>query len=130
MHIIHIAKCCRCVHCDHCGSTWRLQSACKLLANLTSTSLNIPLRNEKEALKHHNEQKSKGGGYGVQCSFVGMVTGGGGGGGQKVTCSGPKVTCARLKSDVWARMQHWSVIIVGLRMVIRILCEVTARTRG
>ena len=32
------------------GSTWWLQSACKLLANLTSTSLNIPWGNENEAL--------------------------------------------------------------------------------
>ena len=42
------------------GSTWRRQSACELLANLTSSSLNIPLENENEAFdssKHHGDQK-------------------------------------------------------------------------
>ena len=48
--------------CSSGGSTWRLQSVCKLLANPTSTSLNIPLGNENEALdssKHHGNCKIK-----------------------------------------------------------------------
>ena len=44
------------------GSTWRVQSVCKLLATHTFTSLNIPLGNENEALdssKHHGDRKIK-----------------------------------------------------------------------
>ena len=44
------------------GSTWRLQSVCKLLANPTFTSLNIPWGNETEALdssKQHGDRKIK-----------------------------------------------------------------------
>ena len=48
LHMVYITRCCGCVNRDHCRSTWRLQSACKLLANLTSTLLKISLGNEND----------------------------------------------------------------------------------